>query len=40
MDGPLKPALGLSGDLSPTLSSRPEPIIAKAMVCGVEGPAV
>jgi hypothetical protein len=40
--GPLKPAFGLSGDvpISPTLSSRPEQIIAKAMVCGVEGPCV
>jgi hypothetical protein len=24
----------------PTLSSRPEKIIAKAMICGVEGPCV
>jgi len=40
--GPLKPAFGLSGDvqMSPTLSSRPEQIIAKAMICGVEGPCV
>ena len=40
--GLLKPGFGLSGDvqISPTLSSRPEQIIAKAMICGVEGPCV
>jgi hypothetical protein len=31
---------GGSAQLSPTLSSRPEQIIAKAMICGAEGPAV
>jgi hypothetical protein len=40
--GPFKPAFGLSGavHISPTLSSRPEQIIANAMICVVEGPAV
>jgi hypothetical protein len=40
--GPLKPDFGLSGDvqISSILSSRPEEIIAKAMICGVEDPAV
>ena len=40
--GPLKPGFGLSGDVQipPILSSRREQIIAKAMICGVEGPAV
>ncbi len=40
--GPLKPDFGLSGGVQfpPTLSSRPGKIIAKAMICGVEGPAV
>ena len=40
---PLKPAFGLSGDVQIpflTLSSRPEQIIAKAMIRGVEGPGV
>src|SRR5438552_2481839 len=37
--GSLKPGFGLSGDIqSPSiLSSRPKQIIAKAMICGVEG---
>jgi hypothetical protein len=32
----------LSGDvqISPTLSSRPEQVTARAVICGVEGPAV
>jgi len=40
--GPFKPGFGLSGHIQilSTLSSRPEQIIAKAMICGVEGPAV
>jgi hypothetical protein len=38
----LKPGFGLSGDVQifSILSSRPEQIIANAMICGVEGPAV
>jgi hypothetical protein len=38
----LNTGFGLSGDaqISPTLSSRPEQIIAKAMICRVEGPCV
>jgi hypothetical protein len=40
--GPFKPGFGLSGHIQilSTLSSRPEEIIANAMICGVEGPAV
>src|SRR5208282_5294719 len=40
--GPLKPGVGLSGDvqISPTLSSRPEQITASAVICGVEGSGV
>jgi hypothetical protein len=39
---PLKPAFGPSGNVQTpsTLSSRPEQIIAKAMIRGVEGPDV
>jgi hypothetical protein len=40
--GPLKPGFGLSGDvqISSILSSRPEQITARAVICGVEGPCV
>ena len=40
--GPLKPGFGLSGDvqISPTLSSRPEQITARAVIREVEGPCV
>jgi len=40
--GPLKPGFGLSGylQISAILSSRPEQIAAKAVICGVEGPGV
>ena len=40
--GPLKPNFGLSGDvhIARPLSSRPEEIIANAMMYGVEGPCV
>jgi len=42
MRGPLKPGFGLSGDVQifSILSSRPKQIIARAVIFGVEGPAV